>query len=51
MKKLFTVLLLVCGTAAAENFELEIHLTSYHFDYDGYEEDNYGVGLSYFFKE
>ncbi len=45
------MLLLVCGTAIAENYEAELHLTSYHFDDDGYEEDNYGLGLSYFFKE
>lgn len=45
------ILLFASGTAIAENYEVELHLTSYHFDDDGYEEDNYGVGLSYFFKE
>lgn len=51
MKKIFTILLLVSGVAVAENLELELHLTSYHTDDDGYEEDNYGLGLAYYFKE
>jgi len=51
MKIFYVILFLVCNSAIAENFEVELHLTSYHFDDDGYEEDNYGLGLSYFFKE
>ena len=51
MKRIILILLFVSGTAIAENFEVELHLTSYHFNDDGYEEDNYGLGLSYFFKE
>lgn len=51
MKILFVFLLFSCGVAIAENLELELHVTSYHFDDDGYEEDNYGLGVSYFFKE
>ncbi|QMU61059.1 MAG: hypothetical protein GKR92_04820 [Gammaproteobacteria bacterium] len=51
MKILLVILLIFCGTAIAENLEVELHLTSYHFDDDGYEEDNYGLGVSYFFKE
>ncbi|MFK7815746.1 MAG: hypothetical protein AB8B92_05370 [Gammaproteobacteria bacterium] len=51
MKIILLSLLFICGAAMAENFEVELHLTSHHFDDDGYEEDNYGLGLSYFFKE
>lgn len=51
MKILFVILLLVSGTAIAENLEVELHLTSFHFDDDGYEEDNYGLGAAYYFKE
>ncbi len=51
MKIIVLILLFLMGTANAEKFELELHLTSHHFDDDGFEEDNYGLGLSYFFKE
>ena len=51
MKLLLVSLLFFCGNAVAENLELELHLTSYHFDDDGYEEDNYGLGISYNFRE
>ncbi len=51
MKIIILILLFVCGAAVAENLEVELHLTSYHFDDDGYEEDNYGLGLSYYFKQ
>ena len=51
MKILFLILLLVCGTASAENLEIELHLTSHHFDDDGFEEDNYGLGAAYYFRE
>ncbi|MGH1537140.1 MAG: hypothetical protein ACRBDX_03700 [Gammaproteobacteria bacterium] len=45
------ILFFVYNAAAAEKLELELHLTSYHLDDDGYEEDNYGLGVAYYFKE
>ena len=52
MKILSIVLLLLSTTAQAEHTELELHLTSHHFNNrSDFEEDNYGIGITHYFKD